>query len=174
MNPEPVTLLYWIIPMLSGILCGVIGYLWGRGPMGPSALRNEAESLKASNEKLRAELDSCMDRLASARTQGISHALPFNAREAREALGKSVRQDDLTLIEGIGPKIVGLFQNFDIHTWKELSEASVAKCQEVLDSGGERYKLHDPSSWPMQARMAYEGKWKELAKWQREHLHGKL
>jgi hypothetical protein len=43
-----------------------------------------------------------------------------------------------------------------------------------LDVGGDRYKVHDPASWPMQAKMCYEGKWKELAKWQDEHDHGKL
>jgi len=55
-----------------------------------------------------------------------------------------------------------------------LSKTSVSKCQEVLDSGGDRYKVHDPASWPMQAKMCYEGKWKELYKWQVEHKRGKL
>jgi len=50
----------------------------------------------------------------------------------------------------------------------------VARCQEVLKGGGDRYKIHDPASWPMQAKMCYEGKWAELAKWQDEHDHGKL
>jgi len=29
--------------------------------------------------------------------------------------------------------------------------------------------MHDPSTWPKQAEMAYEGKWAELLKWQDEH-----
>ena len=78
------------------------------------------------------------------------------------------------MVEGIGPKIEGLFHNYDIKTWKDLSKTSVSKCQEVLDSGGDRYKVHDPASWPMQAKMCYEGKWKELYKWQVEHKRGKL
>jgi predicted flap endonuclease-1-like 5' DNA nuclease len=89
-------------------------------------------------------------------------------------MGKKVLQDDLTIIEGIGPKIEGLFHNFEIKSWKALSEVTVDKCQEVLDSGGDRYRIHDPASWPMQARMAYEGKWRELSRWQQEHDHGKI
>ena len=77
-------------------------------------------------------------------------------------------------MEGIGPKIAGMFAAAGIDTWKALSESNVATCQEVLDGGGDRYKIHDPASWPMQAKMAYEGKWKDLAKWQHKHKHGKL
>ena len=174
MDIENANLLYWIIPMLSGILCGVIGYLWGRGPMGSSSMRSELEVLKSSNAKMKADLDSCMERLAVARARNISRAIPFDANAARTALGKKVLQDDLTVIDGIGPKIESLFHNFQIKSWKGLSDISVDKCQEVLDSGGDRYKIHDPASWPMQARMAYEGKWRELARWQQQHDHGKI
>jgi predicted flap endonuclease-1-like 5' DNA nuclease len=174
MDIENTNLLYWIIPILSGILCGVIGYIWGKGPKGSSPVRSELEVLNSSNEKLKAELDYCMERLAVAKARNVSRAIPFDADAARTALGKKVLQDDLTTIEGIGPKIEGLFHNFQIKSWKALSEISVAKCQEVLDSGGDRYKIHDPASWPMQARMAYEGKWRELARWQQQHTRGKI
>lgn len=174
MDTEYLKLLYWTIPMLTGILGGIIGYLWGRGPLKSSGTDMDAETLKAANKRLKADVESCMERLAEARSRNISRAIPFDHKAASEALGKKIKQDDLTVIEGIGPKIQGLFINFQIHTWKELSEASVEKCQEVLDSGGDRYKIHDPASWPMQARMAYEGRWKELARWQKEHNHGKI
>ncbi len=99
--------------------------------------------------------------------------LPFNADAAKAAYGKKIKQDDLKIVEGIGPKIEGLFNNFDIKTWKALSEASQEKCQEVLDSGGERYRIHNPGTWPAQAKLAYEGKWEELVKWQDELDGGK-
>ena len=174
MNADNVNLLYWIIPMLSGILCGIIGYIWGRGPMASSSLRSELEVFKASNEKLKADLESCMERLAVARARNVSRAIPFDSEAARIAMGKKVLQDDLTIIEGIGLKIEGLCHNFELNSWKALSEITVDKCQEVLNSGGDRYRIHDPASWPMQARMAYEGKWRELARWQEEHNHGKI
>ena len=105
---------------------------------------------------------------------GMPEQLPFDPVSARKALGRKVIQDDLKIIEGIGPKIEGLFHNYDIKTWQALSGLTVSKCQEVLDSGGNRFRVHDPASWPMQAKMAAEGKWKVLSRWQQEHLHGKL
>ncbi len=99
--------------------------------------------------------------------------IPFNADAAKTAFGKSIKQDDLKVVEGIGVKIEELFHKFGIKTWKQLGETSVDKCQEVLDSGGERFKMHKPTTWPKQAQMAYEGKWTELVKWQDELDGGK-
>ena len=130
----------WIIPLLVGVICSIVGYLWGKGSLSPETNSGELQALI----------------------------------DTRAAFGKTTRQDDLKIVDGIGPKIESLFHNFDIKTWKALSETSVARCQEVLDSGGDRYMVHDPASWPMQARMAYEGKWQELVRWQKKHGHGKL
>ncbi len=98
----------------------------------------------------------------------------FEAATAEAAFGKNIEKDDLKIIEGIGPKIEGMFHTAGIETWKALSETSVAGCQKILNRGGDRYKIHDPASWPMQAKMCYENKWKELVRWQAGHNHGKL
>ena len=41
----------------------------------------------------------------------------------------------------------------------------------ILDAAGSRYQMHDPTSWPLQAGMAAEGKWEELKQYQ-EYLEG--
>jgi predicted flap endonuclease-1-like 5' DNA nuclease len=164
----------WIIPLIVGVLCGIIGYLWGRGSVDTSGLTAELETLRIENSKFKSDLDVCKDRLASATAAAIPRDIHFDADAAKEAFRRRVKENDLKIVEGIGPKIEGLFHNFDIKTWHTLADTSVAKCQEVLDSGGDRFKVHDPASWPMQARMAYEGRWKELRRWQDEHNHGKL
>ena len=166
----------WIIPLLVGAICGLIGYLWGKGSGDDSQLTSRLTSLEGENARLQADLSACNAKLNASASLAAAAApvLAFDAAGAKAAFGKRVKEDDLKVVEGLGPKIEGLFHNFDIKTWKSLAEASVDKCQEVLDSGGDRYKIHDPSSWPLQARMAYEGKWKELKKWQDEHDHGKL
>ena len=79
----------------------------------------------------------------------------------------------ITIGEGIGPKISELFRENGIATWKSLAEATIPRLQEILNSKGQRYKVHNPKSWPMQSQMAYEGKWAELKKWQDEHDYGK-
>jgi len=104
----------------------------------------------------------------------VETSIPFDAAAASAAFGKTIKVDDLKIVEGIGPKISEMFQNAGIATWKALSETSVADCQKVLDTGGDRYKVHDPASWPLQAKMAYQGKWADLVKWQDEHDHGRL
>lgn len=101
-------------------------------------------------------------------------AVPFDAAAAKTAYGKKkVRENDLTIVEGIGPKISELFHNHDIKTWAALANTSIEKCQEVLNSGGKRYEIHRPGTWPMQAEMAALGKWAALKKWQDEHDYGK-
>jgi len=87
--------------------------------------------------------------------------------------GKKVKQDDLKLVEGIGPKIEGLLQEAGINSWKELAEAPNEKVQEVLDNAGPRYRMHDPATWSKQAQLAMEGKWAELEQYQEELKGGK-
>ena len=165
---------YWLIPILVCLLGAIVGYLFGKGGRLSTTSMAELEALRELHTRLEIDLAKCREELAASGSPVHSTAIPFDTRAARAAFGKRIRENDLKLVEGIGPKIEGLFHNFDIKTWKALSETSVAKCQEVLDSGGYRYTVHDPASWPMQARMAYEGKWKALARWQEEHKHGKL
>ena len=189
MNFENLNIWCWIIPALVGIISGILGYLIGKGSHTEKTIDHSdtLKNLENQNAKLKADLEACNQKLVSASapkaTAPEANAIvadaapvliPFDADAAKAAFGKKIKQDDLKIVEGIGPKIEGLFHNFDIKTWKALSEASVSKCQEVLDSGGDRYRIHDPASLPMQAKMAYEGQWKELVKWQDEHKAGKF
>lgn len=112
--------------------------------------------------------------IATAPTPSPTVALSsFNADAAKAVFGKKIKEDDLTVVEGIGPKIQGLFHAHNVKTWKALSECSIEKCQKVLDSGGERYKIHRPGTWPKQAELAYQGKWDDLSKWQDQLDGGK-
>ncbi len=173
MDTSNINLWCWLIPALVGIICGILGYFWGKGNVKTIDHTEALRELSDKNAKLEADLEACRQKL-SIRPQPVLPLIPFDGFAAKAAFGKSIKQDDLKIIEGIGPKIEQLFHSFGIKTWKALSEIPVAKCQEILDSGGERYKIHDPSSWPMQARMCYENKWAELVRWQDEHKSGKF
>ncbi len=191
MDFENINIWCWLIPLLTGLICGIIGYYWGKGNSTIEDNTTELKVLEDKNARLQADLEACNKKLAagasttkkkpaakpkatSSLAAGTAAAEVFDANAAKAAFGKRVKQDDLKIVEGIGPKIEGLFHNFDIKTWKALSEVSVAKCQEVLNSGGDRYRIHDPASWPMQAKMAYKGQWKKLVKWQDDHKAGKF
>lgn len=68
--------------------------------------------------------------------------------------------DDLEIIEGIGPKIAGVFKAAGMLTFQQLAQADPAHLQGLLREAGMR--LADPTSWPEQARLAAAGQWDEL------------
>lgn len=85
--------------------------------------------------------------------------------------GKKIKQDDLKVVEGIGPKIEGLLQEAGIATWNDLATAATEKVQEVLDAAGPRYRMHNPATWSKQAQLCVDAKWAELVEYQ-DHLKG--
>ena len=80
--------------------------------------------------------------------------------------GKKIKQDDLKIVEGVGPKIEGLLNEGGIHTWADLANADLEKVQAILDEAGSRYRMHNPATWAKQAQMAVDAKWEELEAYQ--------
>jgi large subunit ribosomal protein L27 len=80
--------------------------------------------------------------------------------------GKKYAQDDLTIVEGIGPKISEHLKAGGVATWSDLAAAEVSKLQEILDNAGPRYRVHNPSTWAKQSQMVVDGKWDELKVYQ--------
>ncbi|WAC12375.1 hypothetical protein [Dyadobacter pollutisoli] len=81
--------------------------------------------------------------------------------------------DDLKLIEGIGPKIEELLNKEGIHTYEQLSEASIIRLAGILKKAGPRFQIHDPSSWPKQAILARDKNWEALDQLKIELISGK-
>jgi predicted flap endonuclease-1-like 5' DNA nuclease len=80
--------------------------------------------------------------------------------------GKKIVADDLKLVEGIGPKIEELFHAAGLKTWKAVSETDPSRLKEILVAAGERFQMHNPSTWPKQCKMMVDGKWDELKQYQ--------
>jgi predicted flap endonuclease-1-like 5' DNA nuclease len=99
------------------------------------------------------------------------------ARATREKKAKaqkaSAAPDDLTKIEGIGKKIAALLHAESISTFKDLAKASGKKLKGILDVAGTKFQLHDPATWPKQAKLAAAGKWDELEALQKDLNAGK-
>ena len=88
---------------------------------------------------------------------------------AAKAAGFTIKNaNDLTIVEGIGPKINELFHNAGIKTFAQLATASVPQMRKILDDGGSRFRIANPSSWAQQAALAAANKWTELKKLQDE------
>jgi predicted flap endonuclease-1-like 5' DNA nuclease len=88
------------------------------------------------------------------------------AKLAMRILGFSNNPEDLTIVEGIGPKISELLKAAGIKNWSDLAAAEVSRLQEILTEAGSRFKLANPGTWPKQAELAAAGKWGELKDYQ--------
>ncbi|MFC4095494.1 50S ribosomal protein L21 [Euzebyella saccharophila] len=92
------------------------------------------------------------------------------SKPKKAAPKKSAKADDLKKIEGIGPKIAETLAAAGIDTFAELAKTDAAKVAEIIaDVRGN----HVTDTWPAQAKLAAEGKWDELKKWQDELDGGK-
>jgi DNA-directed RNA polymerase subunit beta' len=76
--------------------------------------------------------------------------------------------DDLTKIEGIGPKIGEILTAAGLSTFGLLAATSADKVKEILEAAEGNFAAHDPTTWPQQAQMAADGNWDQLKKWQDE------
>ena len=74
----------------------------------------------------------------------------------------NITMDDLTVIEGIGPKIASLFHAAGITKYEQLADTPPAHLATVLRAGGPSFQMHDPSTWPEQAALAAAGRWEDL------------
>jgi len=92
---------------------------------------------------------------------------------AAAAAGGLGQRDDLKKIEGIGPKIQKLLNDDQIFTFVELADVPLDRLKSILRRAGDRYKMHNPRSWPDQAKLAAEGRWKELDEYQDVLLGGR-
>ena len=74
--------------------------------------------------------------------------------------------DNLTKIEGIGPKAAEALVAAGVDTYDKLAGSKAENIKEILTEASSRMAHLDPTSWPKQARMAADGKWDALKEWQ--------
>lgn len=98
-----------------------------------------------------------------------------NDAPSRSRTRKQPKQlDNLKRVEGIGPKIAEVLRVNGIDTFAKLAKMTPDQIKEMLNSAGERFSFQDPTSWPDQARMAADGEWDKLRKWQDELKAGRV
>lgn len=100
-------------------------------------------------------------------------AAPAKKAAAPKAAKATDTVDDLTKIEGIGPKIAELLKAAGISTFAQLAKAKTTQVREILDQAGPRYKMHEPATWSKQAKLAASGDWASLSTLQEQLKGGK-
>jgi len=80
--------------------------------------------------------------------------------------------DDLTIIEGIGPKIAGLLQAAGITTFAQLAAADMSRLKQILEAAKLSH-IANPTTWSEQAKLAAAGDKEALQKLQDQLKGGK-
>lgn len=87
----------------------------------------------------------------------------MDATEQKASGGDAANEkDDLKKIEGIGPKIESILHKEGILTFAKLADTEETTLKEILLRQGERFRVHNPQTWPLQATLARDKKWDEL------------
>lgn len=107
---------------------------------------------------LRADLES--------RPQAFAGIGAADLERGTSVFGKAIKMDDLKIVEGIGPVLEGVFHGAGITTWAALAESAPERLREILVSADERHRIHNPTTWPRQARLANLGEFEALKAWQ--------
>ncbi len=88
------------------------------------------------------------------------------AKKTAPKKARKVKEDNLKIIEGVGPKLESILKEAGIKDLHILSDSDSERLREILEAAGNRYKMFNPTTWPNQAKLAVEGKMDELKAYQ--------
>ncbi|MGB5369270.1 MAG: 30S ribosomal protein S2 [Flavobacteriaceae bacterium] len=112
------------------------------------------------------------EEVAAAEAEEIVEEAPVKEKapkaKAAHAAAKTTKAkaDDLTKVEGIGPKAAEALVNAGLATYADLAKSKPDAIKEILNAASSRMAHLDPTSWPKQAKMAADGEWDKLKTWQ--------
>ena len=130
------------------------------------AEKPKKEAKKVAPAKKPAPKKAAPKKPAAKKTAPKKPAAKAPAKKVVKRTPAPKKPDDLKKIEGIGPKIAQLLIDAGIPTFAKLATASQTRLKKILADAGNRYKMHNPATWPEQAKLAKAGKWDELKKLQ--------
>lgn len=135
-----------------------------------------AKATEATTDAVDTAADAAEETPMAAESPVVEEAEVIEETVAEEAPAKEeapkadAKPDNLTKIEGIGPKIAETLAAAGVVSFADLAGTDVEKIAEIIkDVRGK----HVPDTWPKQAEMAAAGKWDELKAWQDELDGGK-
>ena len=126
----------------------------------------------AADKYVEAPYDVC-NSVVSLEEKKTADKKPATGTKPSSTSTATKKKDDLKKIEGIGPKIAELLSKANISTFADLAAAKKKTLKGVLEAAGSRYKMHDPSTWASQAKLAAKGKWVKLEAMQAKLKGGK-
>jgi NADH-quinone oxidoreductase subunit I len=129
----------------------------------PTDYAREEEARRAKAE---AKAKAAEARKAAAAKKKAEAAAAAKAKQEAEA-APPAGPDDLERIEGIDGKIAKLLKGAGITNYAQLADADVDRIKQILEEADPNLlQQADPATWPRQAKLAAQGKWEPLEKWQ--------
>ncbi len=139
-------------------------------------LEPQLAEVRAAREKcgdevrdLRAQLSAAADadvaRSSAPTAWGFASLAPASddsLQRARAVYGKAIARDDLKIVEGIGPVLERVLNEAGYTTWAAVADASPEDLATAMVAADERHRIHDPGTWPRQARLAHLGEFEAL------------
>jgi predicted flap endonuclease-1-like 5' DNA nuclease len=141
----------WLLIVIL-IIIGVALLMIVRANATPSAVAEYGLDQHGHDQS---DVHAALEGVVTAASADDSHFKPVNVNDTATA-------DDLTLIEGIGPKIAALLNAEGIRSFQDLADAPPETLTDILKTGGSSFGFADPNSWPEQARLASQGNWDEF------------
>lgn len=131
------------------IFLAVVLFVWWRLSASAAAMEKEAELIGDHEGEEHPEV------LEEA--HGIAEQLRMEALVETEA-------DDLTVIEGIGPKISATLNQAGIMTYAQLADAEADRLDQIINQAGLR--MVSVETWSEQSELARQGRWDDLRQMQ--------
>ncbi len=171
----------WLLWLLGAFILGCI-FGWLLKKMMGNDDSEQSSSNTTDNAKIKdleKQLRDCQNEnkklvgAASMATSIKTQSVSASSGVTTKSTASKSKKDDLTKIEGIGPKIKQLFYDDGITTFEDLANTDLNKMRAILDDAGSRFRMHNPKTWAKQARLAADGEWDKLNKLQ-DKLKGGL
>ena len=113
----------------------------------PKAEEVKAE-VKAPVAEVKEEVvEKTVKEKAAPKKAEVKEEAPKAAPKKTDAKG-----DNLTKLDGVGPKLAEIFQAAGLNTFADVAGTSVEKFKEILEAAGSRYASKDPAPWIDQAK----------------------
>jgi predicted flap endonuclease-1-like 5' DNA nuclease len=103
--------------------------------------------------------------VADERLRELDSSLIEKEQEVAALIARvNAMQDDLSILDGIGPKISAVLGLAGIKSFSQLASTDEDRIRDILEAENPNLlRLTDPSTWFEQARMAADGNWEALS-----------
>lgn len=179
--------LWWILPFLLGLLLGWA--IWSKWKKRAEDLEDEIIAVESKIEAAENKLKEChakgteySNELSMVRGQLREREQELNTtllslKKAEEEAKKKPKEDkfsvikdsDIHILEGIGPKMSQVLKENGAGTLSLLATKSNEDLRSILDKFGDKYRIIDPDDWSKQAQFAVQKDWMGLINYQKSY-----